>query len=313
MRRFLAVAVSGGLLAAALATPAVAIGATTDVDCGSGADLQAAIDAASPGDTLAISGTCVGSFTVGKELNLHGMGSDPTIAGGPTSTDQVLIAPEGTVSRLTISGGIGVGIWNRGGHLVLRDVTVRDNGGGGILLDGPLTMIRSAVLGNGSAGIQSGSHAGGQPVDIRLSSVRDNGGAGIVNWAPLTLTDSTVSDNVGVGLWNLSNLSGRGQLTVIRSTISGNTGGGIENRWELSISESKVINNTTAGYGGGIWNRYEGELINFRGVLTMSDSKVTGNTAGIDGGGIYNSGPPSVVTLDSVKFKNNAPNDCTGC
>ena len=44
----------------------------------------------------------------------------------------------------------------------------------------------------------------------------------------------------------------------------------------------------------------------------VTDSKVMGNAAS-DGGGIYNSGPPSVVTLDSVMIKNNTPNNCVGC
>jgi hypothetical protein len=173
-------------------------------------------------------------------------------------------------------------------------------------------MIRSTVSGNGRVGIQAGHFAGGFPVDIRRSSVRDNAVRGIFNIADMTLTDSRVSNNGGTGLWNASTLTGRGHLTVIRSTISANRGGGIINAWELSIIDSKVINNTTADYGGGIRNINEGD-VGLRGVLTMSDSKVMGNSAGIDGGGIYNSGPPNVVTLDSVKIKNNTPNDCTGC
>jgi hypothetical protein len=315
MRRYLGAASIVGLLLVALAAPPVALGATTQrVHCGSGADLQAAIDAASDGDTLVILGTCVGNFTVLKDLTLTGRGTKPTIAGGPASTDPVLTAPDATIRRLTIKGGLGEGIFNPGGDLTLDHVTVRDNATTGIALHfGSLAMVHSAVIHNGAEGIVA-SGGGTQPDAIRRSTVRDNAGVGIYNFGVMTLTDSTVRDNGAVGIANVSTLDGRGDLTVVGSTISGNAGGGIENRWKLSISHSKVINNTTTGFGGGIWNRDEyPNHLNFSGLLTMSDSKVTGNTAGTDGGGIYNSGPPSDLTLIHVTIKNNTPNDCVGC
>jgi parallel beta helix pectate lyase-like protein len=314
MRRYLGAASIVGLLLAALSAPPVALGATTQhVHCGSGADLQTAIDAASDGDTLVISGTCVGNFTLLKDLTLTGQGPRATLAGGPVSTDAVLTALEATIRRLTIRGGLGDGIFDPGARLTLDHVTVRDNASAGIALHfGTLTMVDSTVSHNGAEGIvASGSD---QSDDIRRSTVSNNGGVGIYNFNVMTLTDSTVRDNGAVGIANVSTLSGRGDLTVVGSTIRGNAGGGIENRWMLSISHSKVIDNTTTGFGGGIWNRDEyPNHLNFSGVLTMTDSKVTGNTAGTDGGGIYNSGPPGLLTLMNVKIKNNTPNDCVGC
>ena len=132
------------------------------------------------------------------------------------------------------------------------------------------------------------------------------------NLTVTTLTDSIVSDNAGRGIVNVSSTSGRGVLTLVRSTVSGNTGGGIENRWQASIVDSKVMNNTTTANGGGIANLYEGATANFRGVLSITGSKVMNNTAS-NGGGIFNSGTPDVVTLHNVKIKNNTPNNCVGC
>jgi hypothetical protein len=315
MRRYIGAPFIVGLLLMALAAPPVALGATIQrVHCGSGADLQAAIDAATEGDTLVISGTCVGNFTALKNLTLVGRGTKPTIAGGPVSTDPVLTAPDATLRRLTVSGGLGEGIFNPGGLLNLDHVTVRDNGGVGIELHfGSLTMVHSVVSHNGAEGLIA-SGGGTQPDDIRGSTVRDNAGVGIYNFGVMTLTDSTVRNNGAAGIANVSTLEGRGELTVAGSTIKGNAGGGIENRWMLWISHSKVIGNTTTGPGGGIWNRDEyPNHLNFSGLLTMSDSRVTGNTAGIDGGGIFNSGPPSDLTLTDVTIRNNAPNDCVGC
>jgi hypothetical protein len=315
MRRYFGAAFTVGLLLVALAAPPVALGATTQrVYCGSGADLQAAIDAASEGDTLVVSGTCVGNFTVLKNITLAGRGTKPTLLGGPVSTDAVLTAPDATLRRLTVRGGLGEGIFNPGGVLTLDRVTVRDNVGAGIQLHfGSLTMVHSVVSHNGAEGIIAGG-GGTQPDLIRRSTVRNNVGVGIYNFGVMTLTGSTVRNNGAAGIANVSTLEGRGELTVVGSTIKGNAGGGIENRWKLSISHSKVIDNTTTGFGGGIWNRDEfPNHLNFSGLVTMSDSKVTGNSAGADGGGIYNSGPASDLTLTNVTLKHNTPNDCVGC
>jgi hypothetical protein len=267
---------------------------TTVVDCGAGADLQAAIDAASPGDTLLLEGTCIGSFrAVEKVITLEGRGRNPTLAGDPAGT--VLIAGDITIKSLTISGGI-------------QGIAVFAGSAGGF------TMIHSAVTGNGE-----GIHAWGGTVDIRESSVSGNGGIGIFNQAVMTLRDSTVSNNAETGIYNRSHLSGRGVLSVVHSTISGNTtsgdGGGIRNEWTLTITDSRIMNNTAAGSGGGIWTWYDDTgMFNMRGAITMRDSKVTGNNAGVDGGGVFLlGGPPSVLQFTDVKIRNNTPNDCVGC
>jgi hypothetical protein len=292
MRRLLGVAMAASMALSLVAAPA-ASAATNVVDCRAGADLQAAIDAASPGDRLVIEGTCVGSFSAyGKFLTLEGRGLNPTLSGEPAGT--VLIAGEITIKTLTITGG-GLGI----------AAFVGSAGG--------FTMIRSVVTGN-----DLGIRALGGTVDIRQSRVSGNAGLGIHNQAVMTLTDSTVSNNAGGGIYNNSHLSGRGVLTVAGSTISGNTGsgdgGGIRNEWTLTITDSKVVNNTAPGSGGGIWNWYDDTgMYNMRGVITMSDSRVVGNSAGIDGGGVYHLGPPSALQWTDVKIRNNTPNDCVGC
>ena len=228
--RLVSLALTSALVALSILAVPVAAATTTVVDCGAGADLQAAIDAASPGDTLLIKGTCVGSFrAVETGVTLEGRGRNPTLAGDPAST--ALIAGDITIKSLTISGGI-------------QGIVVFAGSAGGF------TMIHSAVTGNGE-----GIHAFGGTVDIRESSVSGNGGIGIFNQAVMTLTDSTVSNNAGGGIYNNSHLSGRGVLSVVDSTISGNTtsgdGGGIRNEWTLTITDSRIMNNTAAGSGGG--------------------------------------------------------------
>lgn len=118
------------------ASPALA--ATQTVNCGAGADLQAAINAASAGDTLRVRGTCTGNFTIGKLLTLTGVeGSHPTLNGGGTGrTLTILVGATVVVERLTITAGSAVN-------------------GGGILNSGTLTLEKSAVSGN-TAGFGGG-------------------------------------------------------------------------------------------------------------------------------------------------------------
>ncbi len=80
MRRILGVLISSILILTVLAVPTVA--RTRTVDCGHGADLQAAIDAARPGTTLEVWGTCRGNFVIDHDLTLDGTGDHPTLGGG---------------------------------------------------------------------------------------------------------------------------------------------------------------------------------------------------------------------------------------
>src|SRR3954466_15296590 len=72
--------VVSGTVAAAVAAvsltgvgPATAAQVTTVVSCSANPGaLQSAITAASPGDTLLVSGTCTGPFTINKNLTVRG-------------------------------------------------------------------------------------------------------------------------------------------------------------------------------------------------------------------------------------------------
>jgi uncharacterized repeat protein (TIGR01451 family) len=157
-----------------------------------------------------------------------------------------------TVGGITVAGGEGQG--------------------GGIFVNGTLTLNDSNVSGNGNAG--------------------GSGGGIFVNGA-LTVDNSTISNNdasgsVGGGIANLS-----GTLTVNNSTISGNTasaGGGIYSVGVLSVSNSTVSGNTAFdGFGNG----YGGGIVDGAGTATVTNSTISSNTAGgalADGGGIIDFG-----------------------
>jgi hypothetical protein len=324
MRRVVGIAGACILLMSLLATPAAA-STTTLVNCGAGADLQAAINAASPGDTLLIRGTCVGNFTVAKDLNFKGQKARPTIAGAPASTAPVLdLGPvlAITITGLTITGGAGDGIHTmlgKFGDLTLADSSVTDNALYGIFIDPygatKLTMDRSTVSGNAGGGLA----CYGLEAEISRSVIRDNAQGGITNACAMTLTNTVVKGNTtgwyGGGIWNRSTMVGRGQLTLVRSEVIGNTsdgsGAGIYSEYQATIIDSVVRNNGAGGNGGGVfngtWRTATYELV--LGILTIRNSRIAHNTAGLAGGGLYNEGD---LTLDSVVIKSNTPDDCVG-
>jgi hypothetical protein len=265
-RRVGGVAAAGGLLAGAAlaAAPGASAAPATAVDC-STTNLQTAIDNASPGATLAVTGTCFGSYTIDQNLTLVGQGT--AVLDGQNSYTTLTVSSGATVGvrKLTITGG------NAG--------TGSAGDGGGINNSGTLTLDQSTVS----------------------NSAASSYGGGIYNSATLTLNQTTVSGNngsvFGGGIYN------NGAMTVEASKISQNSagsgGGGIFTGFGFSpvtVTDSMVIGNTaTAGSGGGIFNILDNE--------TLANTTVKGNTAALEGGGINNNA--GTTTLDNSAVTNN--------
>jgi putative cofactor-binding repeat protein len=246
--------------------------------------LQAAVDAASAGDTLKVKGTCVGTTTISKNLIVDGQANPafgaPTLDGGgsgPVVTVRATVA----INDLTISNGNtvaapfpgdqGGGIFN-GGTLTLTGVTVTANsaweGAGVFNASGTLTLIDSAVTGNHA----DSGEAGG---------VLGKGGGGIFNYAngTVTLVDSTVSGN----------------------TSAGGSGGGIYEDLEASVTlgGTSSITGNSADAGGGIF-------ITYAMVTCFDSSSITGNLVG---GGIAGYGETLVGCVAGVNVTGNLPFD----
>jgi parallel beta helix pectate lyase-like protein len=264
------------------------------VDCGAGADLQAAIDAAPKGATLEISGTCVGTFAVGKNLALKGVsgavldarGGWPvlTVTAGKVHATQLTVTG-GSAIRLTAGSEPASGIKNSG-TLTLVHVTVQNNDGDGVgAIEnlGSLTVQRSLLyrdFGDATGGI---SNLGTATIDH--TTIDRSGEAGIRNAGTLTLTNSTVSHSGGTQDAGIHN---SGTATIIRSTIAQN-----------------IASN---GSGGGIINEHGA-------TLTVLESTISGNVADESGGGILNEG--SVTLASSIVAGNSSdlgdtPSDCVG-
>jgi hypothetical protein len=214
--------VVAGTAAAAVgvvATPASA--AACRVTNGSAAfgSLQAAVDAATAGDRLVISGTCTGSTDVSKDL---------TLAGSAPGPDRPVLSGGGTVRPLTIEPQATVTLTD----VIIRNGSSGTGGGGGVQNVGSLKAIRVLVTGNRT------SVAGG----------------GILNLGDLVLTRSLVSNNrsplEGGGIFNAGDLVT--WSTDIKGNTAGGVGGGMFAEGVATMHGGVVTGNTAGDTGGGI-------------------------------------------------------------
>jgi hypothetical protein len=199
-----------------------------------GTDLQAAIDAASPGATLTL---CAGAFdgdvSIARDLTLMGAGAGVTV-----------------VQRSDADGGSltgGIIAVDSGASVTVQDLTIaKANGdrGWGIANAGTLRLV----------GVEVFPPFGG----VTVSPLQ---GSGIYNEGTLTLAPgSSVVRHVGLsdgaGIYNSA-----GTVTLeADSEVSGNfalgKGGGIYNAAGTLVvkSGSRVRDNVSRGAGGGIFN-----------------------------------------------------------
>jgi hypothetical protein len=289
--------------------------------------LASALASASDGDTLAIRGTCTGTFEIAHSLTLAGAGAATldgqaagtvlTVDSGKTVVIKNLIVRGGSASGVfaeTVAGGI-----SNLGTLTLRNSSVNANtadgdggtGVGGILNGGTLTLWNSSVNGN-SAGAETavGGILNTGTVALKNSEVSGNsagagmGGnayAGILNTGTLTLGNSSVDGNSTTGdqahaVGGISSSSGK--VSLRNSSVSGNSasapstlgfavGGILNDGGMLTLRNSAVSGNSASSGGPAV-----GGILN-AGTLTVRNSRVSGNHAAAffeAVGGISNSG-----------------------
>ncbi|MFL6284216.1 MAG: hypothetical protein ACJ74Q_13825, partial [Pyrinomonadaceae bacterium] len=254
------------------------------------ATIQAAVTAASSGDTIQVAaGSYAEHVTISKDLTINGAGAAQTVVDGMQSgTVFFIISGTVSLSGMTVTNG---------------DTSLY---GGGINNSGVLTVI-NCVISNNSA---------------------SNGG-GIINTKTATITNSVVSGNfttdssgAGGGVFNST-----GTLNVSGSTFSNNSinksinssglGGGICNANQSTLNvNGSTFDNNLAGFGGGIYNtnatmtvtgstfgnnsaRYGGGIYNGQ-TATVTSSTFSGNSGGGSnsggGGGIDNNGPLTITS-----------------
>jgi hypothetical protein len=288
------VAVMAAVVAVALGVARPAYSASlVAVDCAAdpGALLPALVGA-NDGDTLAIDGTCKGTFGISRNLTLMGSEGATLDAQGAGRVLAIGSAATVVIDGVRITGGNGDnagGILNFG-TLTLMNSTVTGNtatppssplndGAGGILNDdGRLRLVNTTVSGNSATVLQF-----------------RNGVGAILNVNGLvTLTDSTVRGNSASAVLPLDTVVGgiatfgsafSGGLKLINSTVSGNSANG------PSLAFGGIINSSPGS------------------IATITNSTVSGNSASASGGqsdfagavgGIANDGGNLTLTADTV-------------
>jgi len=304
-------------------------------------DLQTAINAANPGDTIIITDatTCTGNFAVNKQLTIRAAtAAGATLDGGLVDGSPVVDVVAGgdlTLQDLTISGGLnslgdGGGIRSSAAVVTLVDSTVTGNSavnGAGIWTDGTLTVTGSLITNNTASQGGGGIHnISGGSVTVSASTISNNTAehaAGILNngaggtGSTTVLTDSFVTGNDAVGtdgdpaggggIYNFSFPLDvvKAQLTLNNTEVSTNTSAegaaGIRNADSEAAINESLISGNDATGTGG--------GIRTSGTMTVIDSAVLGNTASTSGGGIALDGDSSILQVRGSVIDSNAAVD----
>jgi len=275
--------------------------------------LQSAVDAASAGDSLVVSGRCVGLTTVVKDLTISGRPGATLDGGGAGSVLTIgdgVATPTVTLLGLRITrgstAGVGGGIHANGADLTLVGSIVTGNTartGGGIYAQfGTLALVGTDVQSNVAVADGGGIGADHGTVTLQDSRVRGNraqSAGGITNGTNvLHLTGWSSVDHNSAALDGGGIVNGDGSTflhdrSFVGHNAAGRDGGGIFNvLGRVTLADrSSVRWNQAARDGGGVFD-------DFFGSLTLQDaSSIARNTAIRNGGGVL-AGRQSALTLD---------------
>jgi hypothetical protein len=280
--------------------------------CASGcafSSIQSAVDAAASGDSINIAaGRYVENVTIaGKNLQLIGAGNGRTTVDG-ASRGSVFTLGSGTdsptasiqISNLAVTHGLaddggGIDVL-AGANLSLQGVLVVSNQarhqGAGIFINipthSPATLSGCAIENNkadaadqlsvgGGIAISSGTVSIDGSTIARNSARVSGGGVSVGQIGHLTLTKSTVAENKAT--------------TDLIDGIYRATGGGISvSAGTLTIADSSIVRNSSAGFAGGI----------FAGGRTNVDRSIIGQNTALGGGGLDTGGQGLAVSLNRV-------------
>lgn len=171
-----------------------------------------------------------GTITLNSTLSLD---HDVTIAG--PGADLIAISGDDRFGVVEVAAGSTVALYG----LTIRDGYRYDSSGAGVNNFGSLTLSRSVVTANRSAG--STGH-----------------GAGVFNHHDSTLLVDSTTIHGNTSVYAAGGLYLRGNVTVVNSTISGNTarqGGGVYgHKGRALFINSTITRNTASEFGGGIRN-----------------------------------------------------------
>ncbi|HJN75430.1 MAG TPA: right-handed parallel beta-helix repeat-containing protein [Myxococcota bacterium] len=283
---------------------APAWGATLSVP-GDHSTIQAAIDAASSGDTITVAaGTYEEAVdTSGKNLTLTGDGPSTTIIDATGETHAVSVDEGETV---TISGfeltGSDQGLEVRGSTVTassirVNNVTGKSNGGGYLVTNGATLTISSCNVKNvelTNSQYGAGFFVDGSTLTASNCTVSGNtayqGGGFYITDSTADLTDVTVEDNTAEWHGGGFRIRDGSTVTMTRVTVDSNVaadnGGGVDVRdSDLACQNCVVTNNSSGLSGAGAY--IEGSNSSSGSWFRGATAEINDNAAGGNGGGIY--------------------------
>jgi predicted outer membrane repeat protein len=234
-------------------------------------DVQAALDDAASGDTVAICpGTWLGTFVVKTDdLTIRGYGDTSVLDGNGTEATLTVVPDTVTVADLTITGGASAGF-----------------GGGISASDADVKLCTVDVTGN-TAPSGGGLYVGTGSIEVYNSrfseneALSDSGGAIYSSYADITVLDSDLERN--------ASLYGGGAIV---------TGDGLV----IAVYGSTFTQNTTGYEGGGV-AMYAGW---YGSNACFVESAFTENNADYAGGAVSSNGFGIMTTgYESCMFEGN--------
>ena len=265
-------------------------------DSAAHATVQAAVEAASSGDTITLSAhtftECID--TDGMDLTFVGAGEAATRLEGATDCANVLSVQSGetvAVSDLTISNPGARGIYVYGSTLSLEQVALVDSGnetlaGGGLYADESIVSLTRCELSGNTAS--------------------EGGGAYLYYAVTYTDSGSTYADNIATTGWG-GGLNAYWSHTVSltdsvfeRNQARDSSGGALASSWysTLAVEGASFVDNSAGNSGGAVMNYV------LSGTTVFRDSTFTGNTAADYGGAIEHEWYAS-LWLDGSSFSQN--------
>lgn len=215
--------------------------AQTPVSCGGAGVLQAAVDAATPGTTLLVSGTCSENVVVTEDksgITLDGQ-STATISGPDATQPTVRVKGRGiTIKGFIITGG-NQGIQISRGTALINSNTIQGTGaapgpgiGISIQSNSSARIIFNTIENNPSDGIQVNENSSarigilaGSDTTASLNTIRGNGGRGIrvTRSSNARIVGNTIENNAREGI----RIQRDSQADISSNSINGNASGGI--------------------------------------------------------------------------------------